>query len=82
MTPDAHGDPPRPTHQEILEEEHARINHIIDVLPACQRITEDTHVREIIATILSEAQNTLQYKRQRRRKGSDIPNSLLLIFVS
>lgn len=40
MTSDAQEGPPRLTHQKILEEDHARINHIIDVLHACCRIMD------------------------------------------
>lgn len=35
MELDAKGDPPMPAYQKILEEEHARINHVIDVLSIC-----------------------------------------------
>lgn len=40
MTLDAQGDPPKPTHQEILKEEHGRANHVVDVLHACRRIMD------------------------------------------
>ena len=33
-------DPLSPTHQEILEEEHAQLDHVHDVLPGCLRIVE------------------------------------------
>lgn len=32
MTLDILGDPPRPAHQDILEEEQARVDHVVDVL--------------------------------------------------
>lgn len=32
------GDPHRPGHQEILEEEHAQLNYVDDVLPKCQAL--------------------------------------------
>lgn len=35
MTSDAQGDPSRPNHQEILEEENAREDYVVDVLLAC-----------------------------------------------
>lgn len=40
MTPDVYGDPPRPTHQEMLEDEQAREDYVIDVLPACRCIMD------------------------------------------
>lgn len=38
VTLDAHGDPLRLTHQKILEEEHAKTYHVVDVLVVCHRI--------------------------------------------
>lgn len=38
LTPDAHKDPHKIAHLEILYEEHARVGHAIDVLLACRRI--------------------------------------------
>ncbi|XP_058770497.1 uncharacterized protein LOC131644109 [Vicia villosa] len=38
MTPDALGDPPRPAHEEILENQQAEDDHATDLLPICQRI--------------------------------------------
>lgn len=32
------GDPPRSPYQEILEEEHTRVDHVVDVFPICHRI--------------------------------------------
>lgn len=32
------GEPPRPVHREILEEEQARVNHVVCVLSACHLI--------------------------------------------
>lgn len=40
MTPDVEGKPPRTTHQKILEEEHARAYHVVDVFPACRCIMD------------------------------------------
>lgn len=40
MTLDALGDPPRPAHQEILEEDEAREDHVVDGLPRCHLIVE------------------------------------------
>lgn len=42
MTPDVAGDPPRPTHHEILKEEHTRAYHVVDVLLRCQYIMDIT----------------------------------------
>lgn len=87
---DAPGDPPRPTHKEILEKEYARTDHVIDVLPRCQCIVELGHasinkwvfsegskVKGILDTTMEEAQRKLQYKRQLRyiRLESDILTS-------
>ena len=38
MTPDAEEEPPRPARQEILWEELAREDHVVDVLFVCRRI--------------------------------------------
>lgn len=38
MTPDTPGDPPRPTHEEILEEEQGGAYRNVDVLPKCRCI--------------------------------------------
>lgn len=38
MIPDVEAYPPRSTHQEILEEEHTRAYHAIDVFPICNCI--------------------------------------------
>lgn len=38
MTPDTPGCPPRPTHEEILENEKAMYDHAIDVLQIYQTI--------------------------------------------
>lgn len=43
MTPDAHGRPPRPAHEEILENEQARDDHAINVLSICQTIMRITY---------------------------------------
>lgn len=43
MTLDALGYPYMPSHQEILEEEQAREDHVIDVFPRCRRIMEILH---------------------------------------
>lgn len=42
MAPDAKGEPHRLAHQEILEEDHARVDHVIDVLSACHCIMDLT----------------------------------------
>lgn len=36
----ATGDPPIPIHQKILEDEHAQLDHIDDVLSRCRHIVE------------------------------------------
>ncbi|XP_058771909.1 protein MAIN-LIKE 1-like [Vicia villosa] len=38
VTPDAPGDPPRPSHEEILENRQAEDDQATDILPVCQRI--------------------------------------------
>lgn len=38
MTLDAHGYPPSPANQEILEEKQVKIGHVVYVLPACNSI--------------------------------------------
>lgn len=40
MIHDALGDPMRPAHQEILEEEQTRADYVIDVFPRCRCIME------------------------------------------
>lgn len=75
MTLDTQRDPPRLTHQEILEREQTRANHVVDVILACQGImttprtgiercefSEVTHVMETIEVIISEKQNAMQYR--------------------
>lgn len=92
MTLNAYIDAPRPTHQETLEDAHDRKDYVVDVLTTCRRIMdivrvgiereeflEDTLVRATIETILSETRNMLQYSRQRRKNGLDIPSSSLLL---
>lgn len=43
MTPDVLGRPPRPSHEEILENERAIDDHVIDVLSICQNIMRITY---------------------------------------
>lgn len=38
MTPVLKGSSPRPTNQDILEDEPTRTNHVVDVLPICYYI--------------------------------------------
>lgn len=40
MVQDALRDPPRPAHQDILEEEQAMTYHVVDVLPRCRYIMQ------------------------------------------
>lgn len=96
MTPNAEGEPPMQTHEEILEEEQAMTYIVIDVLPTCQCIVpigwvgikrgkfqEDNFGRANIETMIAEARNALQYTRKRRNRleGSDIPNSWLFLYI-
>lgn len=73
MTPDTPGRPPRPTHEEILENEQTKGNHVINVLLICQNIMEimyegiksglfqrsDDDVIAFANTIVTESQNAL-----------------------
>ena len=72
MTLDVEGEPHRSAHQEILEEEQAKADHVIDVLPTCHRImtlaqevidigdfSEGTFGKIIVDVILTEARTTL-----------------------
>lgn len=43
MTPYTNGHPPKPTHEEILENEQVRDDHVIDVFPIFQNITRLTY---------------------------------------
>lgn len=36
----APGDPPRPIHPDILEDEQAQLDHAKDILPKCRHIVE------------------------------------------
>lgn len=38
MTPDTSGDPLRRAHHKILNEDHSRVNHVVDVFLRCQCI--------------------------------------------
>lgn len=71
----------RVTHQKILEEEHEREDHPVDVLPICHCIVsigrevlvrgkyqESTLERITLHAILVKAQHAMQYRRQRRKK--------------
>lgn len=40
ITPDALGYPSKPAHPEILEEEQAREDHVVNVFPRLRRIIE------------------------------------------
>ena len=76
------GDPLRPAHQELLEEEKAQLDHVEDVLPRYHCIVEIAHacidrgifldgsdVRQILDVIMTEARETLMYQRQCQRMG-------------
>lgn len=67
------GDPSRPTHQEILEEEHAQLDHAQDVFPRCFHFIEIAHadihsgifldrsnLRQILYAIMTKA-NWMMY---------------------
>lgn len=71
------GDPPRPNHQEILEEEQTQLYHDHDGLPKCCRIVEivqadidkgvfpdGSKVRRLLDAITREARKELMYRRQ------------------
>ena len=72
-------DPPRPSHQEKLEEEQTQLDNAHDVLLRCRRIMEivqedidicifpdGSDVRQVLYTIMTEARETLMYQRQHR----------------
>ncbi|XP_058775726.1 uncharacterized protein LOC131650002 [Vicia villosa] len=40
MIPAAHGDPPRPAHEEILQAHQAELDHTHDLLPRCRQIAD------------------------------------------
>lgn len=74
MVETAPGDPLRLVHQEILEEEHTRLDHAHDVLPKCCSIMEiiqacidkgtfpdGFEAREVIDAIMTEERETLMY---------------------
>lgn len=75
-------DTSKSANQEILEKEHARLDHDHDVLPRCRHIVEITQacinrgifpdgseVREIPYAIMKEARETLIYQRHRHIIG-------------
>ena len=43
MTPEAEGRPPRPAHEELLENEQVEDDRVIDLLPICQSICQIGH---------------------------------------
>lgn len=72
-------DPPRPAHQEILEEDHAQLGHVDDIFPRCCCIVEivqvdidrgifpdGSGVRKVLDAITTEARGTLIYQRHHR----------------
>ncbi|CAL5197040.1 unnamed protein product [Lathyrus oleraceus] len=78
------GDPPRPAHQEILEEEQTQLDHAKDVLPRYRRIMGIVHVgidksifpdgsnvRHVLDAIMTKAQRALMYWRQHQRMERD-----------
>lgn len=80
----APGDPSRPAHQEILEEEQTHLNCANDVFRRCHRIVEiaqtnvDIYIfldgfeaRELLDAIMTEARETLMYQRHRRRMEAE-----------
>lgn len=74
------GDPSRPDHQEIQEEERAQLDYAEDVLLRCRRIVEvvqadidicifpdGSDVRQVLDAIMKETHGILMYQRQHRR---------------
>lgn len=68
------GDPPRPAHQEILEEEQAQLDHVEDALLRCHYIVEiaredidrgifpdGSDVRQVLDAIMMEPHGALLY---------------------
>lgn len=83
MIPHALGDPCRPAHQEILEDEQTWEDHVVDVFPRCRPIMEIVHtsidirlfpdgpdVRDVLDALIREARETLQYRKQCENKGA------------
>lgn len=44
MIQDITRDPPRLAHQDILVEERAKVDHVVDGLSRCRRIMEIEHI--------------------------------------
>src|SRR3954464_519133 len=79
LTPGAPG-APRPAHEEILENQQAEDDHVIDLLPICQRIEmlgRDALDRGVVhhgspeavammEIIVTDAGRAAAYRRQRR----------------
>ena len=82
MVPTGPGSPPRPAHQEILEEQQSQMDHSQDVLPRCRRIVEigrasiasgffpeGSGQRRILDDMMREAEGAFMYRRHRARTG-------------
>src|SRR4051812_45396051 len=85
LTPDAPG-APRPAHEEILENQQAKDDHAIDLLPTCRRIEmlgRDALDRGVVhqggpeavavmEMIVTDAGRATTYRRQRRSQGERV----------
>lgn len=82
MVQTAPGDPPRPTHNEILKDEHAQLDHVKNILSRFRCIVQiaqtdidkdffpnGSDVSQVLDAIMMEARGTLMYRRQRWKAG-------------
>lgn len=94
VTPDVEGDQSRPTHQDILEEEHATANHVINVDLSLYygyweswhrerwKFEEDTPKLVTIHAMTAEAHHASPDTRGRGgTKGSDIPSAWFFLCI-
>lgn len=77
-----------------IRREATRVDHVIDMLPTCQRImtivqagikregfSEGTHMRATIEVILADTHNAFQYRKRRRNQGNQIYSTITSICI-